>query len=488
MIDSYKNGRSILAVDAAAAFVASAAALFVAELIHSTSGLTRLSILFLAAVTLTASIRGARAGVVAALIGVIFYNVFLNLRTPDQSDFVEDLLNVVIFLIVALITGTLAGRVHDEAARSRVRAERMESLFRASRVISEEEGHAFWPTLANTLSRATGRTALVIDRKGSMQAQSGDTDRQSRVGVELGTRMLGSRSAGIEHADGWRARLMGSPSEPTGVLVWESEESDPELEGVVALLADLGSASIVRTQSREEQVRRRAAEEASRLREALLSSISHDFRSPLAAIIGSSTSLLEYGDKFDEAVKRDLLLNIQYEGEKLNQFVANLLNMIRLQSGVIEPAKELLSAAEVVRAAIARLERHTRLKLPIRMQGDCEIKADPLLLEQAVYNVLDNAVKYGNGANGIDVLCRPETSNCQIIVADEGPGLTEEDHGGVFTKFHFAKSGVRSQGTGLGLSISRGFVEAMGGTINARNRSDGRPGLEVAINLRGACQ
>lgn len=488
MIEPFKSGRSALAIDAAAALVASAAALFVAELIHSASGLTRLSILFLAAVTVTASIRGARAGVVSALIGVVFYNVFLNLRTPDQSEVIEDLLNVVIFLVVALITGTLAGRVHDEAARSRVRAERMESLFRASRVISEEDRRAFWPALADTLARATGRAALAIDRNGFLQAQSGDARRSPAAGVELGIRLLRSASTGIEHAGGWRARLMGSPSEPTGVLVWESEESDPELEGVIALLADLGSASIVRAQAREEQLRRRTAEEASRLREALLSSISHDFRSPLAAIIGSSTSLLEYGDKFEGGVKRDLLLNIQHEGERLNQFVGNLLNMIRLQSGVIEPARESLSAAEVVSAAIGRLERHTRLKLPIRMQGDCEIEADPMLLEQAVYNVLDNAVKYGNGANGIDVHCRAEADDCQIIVADEGPGLPDEDHRGVFTKFHFSKSGARSQGTGLGLSISKGFVEAMGGTINARNRSDGRPGLEVAISLRGHCQ
>ena len=488
MLDFSKSGRSALAIDAAAALVASASALFVAELIHSASGLTRLSILFLAAVTVTASIRGARAGVVAALIGVIFYNVFLNLRTPDQSEIVEDLLNVVIFLIVALITGTLAGRVHDEAQRSRVRAERMESLFRASGAISEEDGHSFWTTLADTLSRATGRAALVVDRGGALQARSGNAQHQPTAGIELGNRLLASRGTGVEQEHGWRARLMGSPSEPAGALIWESEESDPELEGVIALLADLGSASIVRAQSREEQLRRRTAEEAGRLREALLSSISHDFRSPLAAIIGSSTSLLEYGDKFAEPVKRDLLLNIQHEGEKLNQFVANLLNMIRLQSGVIEPASESLSAAEVVGAAIERLERHSRLKLPVQVEGDCEIEADPLLLEQAVYNVLDNAVKYGNGAKGIEILCKADANGCHIVVADEGPGLPREDHGGVFTKFHFAKSGPRSQGTGLGLSISRGFIEAMGGTIDARNRSDGRPGLEVAISLRSRCR
>jgi two-component system sensor histidine kinase KdpD len=231
-------------------------------------------------------------------------------------------------------------------------------------------------------------------------------------------------------------------------------------------------------------VRIAASEEAGKLREALLSSISHDFRSPLAAIIGSSTSLLEYGDKFGPDVRTDLLLNIRDEGEKLNQFVANLLNMTRLQSGVVQPSQQNLKVADVIVSAIDRLKRHHGSAPILEVDADCHIKADPLLLEQAVYNVLDNAAKYASSEEGIFVRCTDHDHSSEIRIIDNGPGLPEEDHAGIFTTFHFARKNGHVNGTGLGLSISRGFVEAMGGTIEARNRSDGKSGLEVAITLR----
>jgi two-component system sensor histidine kinase KdpD len=233
-------------------------------------------------------------------------------------------------------------------------------------------------------------------------------------------------------------------------------------------------------------VRIAASEEAGKLREALLSSISHDFRSPLAAIIGSSTSLLEYGDKFDEVVRTDLLLNIRDEGEKLNQFVANLLNMTRLQAGVLRPNMQLVNAADVIGDAIEQLERRQGRALSVDIQGDSAVTADPLLLEQAVYNVLDNAAKYAATPNGIRVSCITRHQVAEILIVDDGPGLAAEDQAGVFTPFHFVRKNGQASGTGLGLSISRGFVAAMGGTIEARSRRDGQSGLEIAIRLPGS--
>ena len=485
MIKARTGRLSELSLDMAAAFVALATALLIAELLHSFVGLTRLAILFLAAVTVTASVRGARAAVVAALLGILFYRLFLDLRTPDRTVVVEDFLNLIVFLVVALITGALAGRVHDEAAKSRIRAERTKLLFDASRALSDEDEQAHWPILADTLSRVSGAAALVLDQHGKVRAQSGNADSDEGSAVEIAAKLLGSPNRDTEHGKGWHARLMSTAAGPAGVLVWESEVSDPELDGVIALLAELASASVVRSQTRRQQIKIRAEQEANRLREALLSSISHDFRSPLAAIIGSATSLLEYGDRFEAAVTRDLLLNIQDEGEKLNQFVVNLLNMTRLQSGVIAPAIREVAAAKVISAAIERIKRHTNGTLAVRLDGDCDIQADPLLLEQALYNVIDNAVKYGNGTEGLDISCAAAKERCEIVIGDRGPGLSREDQEGMFAKFHFARAGARPAGTGLGLSISRGFVEAMGGTIQARDRSDGQPGLEVSIVLRG---
>ncbi len=481
-----RSGRlSELLLDVAAAFAALATALLVAELLHSVLGLTRLAILFLAAVTVTASVRGARAAIVAALLGALFYKLFLDLRTPDHTEVAEDFLNVVIFLVVALITGALAGRMHDAAAKARLRAERTQLLFEASRALGEEDDHAHWPVLADTLARVAGGAAVIVDQQGTVRGRSGTPDSDEGPAVELAAETLGSPGSGTRRGAGWDAQLMSTAAGPAGVLVWESDIADPEVESVIALLAELASASVVRAQTRQEQIKIRAEEEANRLREALLSSISHDFRSPLAAIIGSATSLLEYGEKFEQAVTRDLLLNIQDEGEKLNQFVVNLLNMTRLQSGVIAPAERQVAAAAVIGAAIERVERHTNRTLSVQIAGDCEVRADPLLLEQALYNVIDNAVKYGNGADSLDISCTAAEDWCEIRIADRGPGLSREDQAGMFSKFHFTRAGERPAGTGLGLSISRGFVEAMGGTIQARDRSDGDPGLEVAIVLRG---
>jgi two-component system sensor histidine kinase KdpD len=203
----------------------------------------------------------------------------------------------------------------------------------------------------------------------------------------------------------------------------------------------------------------------------------------LAAIIGSSSSLLEYGHKFEPAVREDLLLNIQEEAERLNAFVANLLDMTRLQSGNLRVSSEPLLLAEIVSAAVRRLERHKRNVPLIAMHGNCELNADPLLLEQALYNILDNAVKYAGADGDIDISCVPDDDATRIVIADHGPGLRAEDQAGVFDAFHFLRKSKPVHGTGLGLSISRGFVEAMKGRIEARNRTDGQSGLEIAITL-----
>lgn len=483
MSKQHSTRRHTLFMDVAVALLAPVIALALAELIHSLLGITRVSLVFLAAVTVTASMRGARAAVLAALAGVFFYRLFVDLRVGERTDVWEDILNVAIFLVVALVTGALAGRVHDEATRSRTRARRMEALFRASRTLSDEDDETLWPTLAETLTNLAEGQGLVLDQGGAVRGRAGETGDLEAEALDLGRDLLRSPTNGISRRASWSARLLLSQAGPAGVLIWETREHDREVDGAIELLAELASASIARAKAREEQVTTRAAEEAAKLREALLSSISHDFRSPLAAIIGSSTSLLEYGDKFDIRVRRDLLLNIHAEGEKLNDFVTNLLDLTRLHSGVVQPVKEPLALDRVVKSAVERLERHRGETLRIRTGGECEAEADPLLLEQAIYNIVDNAVKYGGSPEEIEIVCCPNGESCKIIVADRGPGLPEKDRENMFTSFHFVRTTGRSKGTGLGLSIAKGFVEAMGGTIQAHARRDGLSGLEIAIGL-----
>lgn len=477
-----------LSRDLAVALLAPAAAFILAEIIHSALGVTRLSILFLAAVTVAASLSGRRAALIAAATSLISFKFFLDMRTVEETTPAEDAINLLIFLIVALITGSLAGRVRDEAATSRLRAQRMELLFKASRSLSEDD-EALWPVLAETLAGAADGPGLSLDSTPRLRASAGCDGRDISSAVAFAEEALKSKMSGVVRDGPWRARTIETDGKPAGVLVWQAPADEAEINRVAELLADLASASLTRAQMRQEQVRLKATQEAAKLREALLSSISHDFRSPLAAIIGSSTSLLEYGDKFDDTTRRDLLLNIQHEGERLNQFVVNLLNMTRLQAGVVQASTEVVDVAHVASSAVERLRRHHGSSPSIRIQGHSDAQADPLLLEQALYNVLENAVKYGDPDKPIDVLCEANETSCHVTVSDRGPGLPAEDRSHVFNSFHFAKKTGATQGTGLGLSISRGFAEAMGGTVEARDRRDGRNGLEVVFTLpkSGSC-
>jgi two-component system sensor histidine kinase KdpD len=472
-----------LARDLLLALLAPVLALVAAQAIHSLFGVTRLGILFLGSVTLAASIRGSRAGVFAAFISVVAYRAFLDFRTDDQPTNVEDLLNLVIFLIVALITGALSGKVHDEAAKARRHAESMDLLFQTSRTLSEGDEEAFWAALTDALARGSGNGSMALDAGGLVRAQAGNVSDAAAAEV-LGRQVLQSPSGKRTFRSGtWRARTIPADEPYAGVLLWEDCEPDSGMEEFVELVTDLGSACLSRSRVREERLRNQAAEEHGKLREALLSSISHDFRSPLAAIIGSATSLLEYGNLFGPDVRDDLLLNIRDEGEKLNQFVANLLNMTRLQAGVLKPNLQAVTVREPASAALDRVARHHGCQPKVSIDAECKVLADPMLLEQALYNILDNGLKYAPAEEGIQVTSVPMEGICEILITDHGPGLAKEDQAGIFNTFHFTRKNGQTKGTGLGLSISKGFVEAMGGTIEARDRRDRQAGLEIAITL-----
>jgi len=379
--------------------------------------------------------------------------------------------------------GALAGKAHDEAEKAQRHAGNMELLFGTSRTLAEENEQHFWPAVTKAVAEGSGGSAFALDGDGVLQARSGELA-PDPTALAFGEQSLKLTQGAAGHTqEGWRAQTIPAHKPFEGVLVWEVQEEGNGSEEFVQIVLDLASASVVRSRIRQEQTKIEAAREAGKLREALLSSISHDFRSPLAAIIGSSTSLLEYGDKFDETVRRDLLLNIQDEGEKLNQFVTNLLSMTRLQSGVVQPNSEPVAVDHVIATAIERLQRH-RGQLPeIQVTADCVVSADPLLLEQVIYNILDNAAKYAGTPDGVRITCSNDLDSSTILIADRGPGLPKEDQAEVFTSFHFARKNGQTSGTGLGLSIARGFVEAMGGFVEARDRSDGQSGLEIAITL-----
>jgi two-component system sensor histidine kinase KdpD len=225
--------------------------------------------------------------------------------------------------------------------------------------------------------------------------------------------------------------------------------------------------------------------ETERLRSALLTSISHDLKTPLAAVLGAAGTLRDLASKLTSDQKDELLATIIDESERLNRFIANLLDMTRLESGAVTPNTASHDLHEIV-GSVLRRARKILLAHPVDLELADDLpmlQLDAVLFEQVLFNLLDNAAKYAPAGTAITIRSNREADAIVLQVFDEGDGIPASELGQIFDKFYRARKGDRVRaGTGLGLAISRGFVEALNGTISAANRSD-RSGAVFTIRL-----
>jgi two-component system sensor histidine kinase KdpD len=226
--------------------------------------------------------------------------------------------------------------------------------------------------------------------------------------------------------------------------------------------------------------------EAEQLRNALLSAVSHDLRTPLAGIKGAASSLVEGGERLGAATRTDLAESIVEEVERLDRLLANLLNMTRLEAGVIHAQKEWHPLEEIVGAALARLAgplhgRPVQVKLPPELPL---VPLDGVLIEQVLINLLENAMHHTPPGTPIEITAASQDGAVTVEVADRGPGLEPAEVERVFEKFHRGGAS-RAGGVGLGLTICRGFVEAHGGRIWAENRPEGGARFRFTLPIEG---
>jgi two-component system sensor histidine kinase KdpD len=273
------------------------------------------------------------------------------------------------------------------------------------------------------------------------------------------------------------------------VAGWRAEPAPgPEEEDLLQILADAGAAAKARAQLAVGKADAEARARTEDLRNALLSSISHDLRTPLAAVLASATSLQEFGDKFDAKTRHDLTATIQEEAERLNAFVTNLLNMTRLESGALDADSAAFDLAEVVDRTRRRFER-LRGRREIRCalgEGAGVAVGDPVLFEVALANVLENAIRYTPDGGAISLCSFPADGEVVVEVADEGPGVPAAELPKLFDKFYRGAAAKRTPGTGLGLSIVRGVMQGMGGRATAALQRDAGGGLVVSLILPAA--
>jgi two-component system sensor histidine kinase KdpD len=258
-----------------------------------------------------------------------------------------------------------------------------------------------------------------------------------------------------------------------------TEDADipsPDQMRLLETLADQAAVAVERTILVADIETARVATERERLRSALLSSLSHDLRTPLVSILGAASSLINDEQALDRTGRHDLTQTIQDEAERLNRFVQNLLDMTRLGAGALRPRVDWADLRDIVGAAVERAGRLARAHIiKVEIADDVPLLCvDPTLMEQVVFNLLDNACKYSPAGTTVKVWAIRAPEHVAIEVADQGPGIPVDDRERVFDMFYRVNQSDAQSGTGLGLAICRGIVEAHGGTIRAE------PGLHGA--------
>ncbi len=459
-----------------------------------------ISLVFLTAVLASAVAWGLWPSLFACLLSVLAYNFFF--LPPLHALTVADPENVValfVFLIVAVIVSNLAAATRRQVSSARARAKTTAELYAFSRKLAAIGAldDLLWATAYQIASMLKVRTVLLLPAAESdgLEIRSGYPPEDRLDDADLAAarwswehnRVAGRGSDTLP--GGKRLFLpLRTESGPVGVIGIDREVPGPlltpEERRLLDALADQAAVAIERIALAKGLDEARVLAETERLRAALLTSISHDLRTPLAAILGAASSLRASPEKYGAAEREELLATLQEEAERLTRFVANLLDMTRLESGAIELTLEPSDIADIIGAALRRagdvLAQH-RVDVEIE-PGLPMLRLDPVLLEQVLFNLLDNAAKYSPLQSRIRVRAAGDDELVEIEIADQGPGIPPADLERVFDKFYRVQAQDRRRaGTGLGLAICRGFVEAQGGSITARNR---RAGSGAVLTIR----
>ncbi len=464
------------------------------EILYVVLNTTRLSMVLLAGVLVAAVTLGARPAYLAAGLAFLIYDFYLSApRFELTIGSPEDVIVMVTFLFVAVLTGGLAGRARDEGRRATTREASARTLYEASRELSsigdedairDRLATRIFPIAASSLCFWTG------DLK-TLGATGQPPPAELRAQA---FRLLDSAAPNISHVvwrDTWRIRRLRHDAPDLGIVAWRVEgarEGVEEIDRIVDILVDLGAAAIIRARLNARQAQMEAVAKTEQLRNALLSSVSHDFRTPLAVILASASALRELFDDLDRCGREDLLATIQEEAERLNRFIANLLQISKLEAGVVPVSSAEVDIVEVVDEVARRCARGRNAgRLRVGMcDADLFVRGDPILLEHAIGNVVENALRFSEADQPVALTGRRIGDMVRLDVIDDGPGVDPRDVERIFEKFF--QSGPRrleTSGAGLGLSIAKGLLEAMQGRISAENRAGGA-GLCVKMSLPAA--
>jgi two-component system, OmpR family, sensor histidine kinase KdpD len=476
-----------------------ALAVLVGALVHGIWAQANLTMLFLLAVVIVALEWGRGPATLAAIVSLGAFAFFFG--PPSFTYTMTDaqyLVTVAALLVVGLVIGTLASRTREQAQAARSREAYMAALHALSgELAATNDTDAVLQAVGRHIGATFGRGVAIFLPKGETlevryESPGFPLSENERAVADWVYRHGHSAGYGTDTVPAAAARYMPLKTSQriVGVLGVQPPSSGPRLAAEQRRLLDAfasqAALAIERVELAEEARRGDIARETERLQTALLNSISHDLRTPLASITGALTTLADHPPA-DEAVRRELLQNAKEQAERLNHLVGSLLDMNRLEAGTLRLRLAPGDVEDLIGAAIAQLGDAARERT-IRVTVDPRLPAVPMdfaLVTQALVNVLDNALRYSPPDAPVDVVARLLGNEVQIRVEDRGPGVPPGDMTRIFDKFYRVQhDGTGAHGAGLGLAISHGIIEAHGGRIWAANRPDGGAVVAFALPVR----
>jgi two-component system, OmpR family, sensor histidine kinase KdpD len=470
-----------------------------AELIKPWFGIENVDLVLLTAVVVVAVRYGLLSSLLATVAASLCYNFFF--LPPIYTFTITDPTNIaafVLFMVVAILVSNVAARVRTQADTAVGRIRTTEQLYAFSRKLAGTAtlDDVLWASAYQTALMLKVRVVLLLPEDGILTVKNGyppedELDKADLAAANWAWSNDRPAGRGSDTLPGAKRLFlpMRTGRGSIGVIGIDNDRTGPLLtpdqRRLLDALMDQGALAIERVLLVEDMDRVKRTMESDRLRSALLTSISHDLKTPLASVLGAASTMRDLADGLSDQQKRDLLATVIDESERLNRFIANLLDMTKLESGAIVPNTALHDIGEIVGSALRRASKILAWhKVSLELEAELPmLELDAVLFEQVLFNLLDNAAKYSPADTTISIRSWREKDHVTLQVADEGEGIPPAELESVFDKFYRAQKGDHVRpGTGLGLAISRGFVEAMHGRIFAANRID-RSGAVLTIRL-----
>jgi two-component system sensor histidine kinase KdpD len=468
------------------------------RLLHLADTEANTVMLFLAAVAYVAYRFGRGPATWASLLAVIVFDVFFVL--PYYTIQVTDVRYVVTFgvmLAIGFVISALTSRLRSMVEGTRLRERRTSALYELGKQLSSLYGQVFLvsATGEKIAEMIGGEVAIYLDRPiGPPEVAFGHNGEIARHPVSLPAaqwvighdEIAGAGTNTLPNAVALFLPLTGSQKTLGAIAVKTDDRErllEPNQRRLLESCANQLGLALERDQLAIDAAEARIQAETEQIRSSLLSGVSHDLKTPLAAIAGASSSLLE-STSLDEETRRQLLETVAEEAARLNRLLENILQMSRLDSGTVPPNKQWHVLEEIVGSALHRtesaLESHV---VDVRLPSDLPLVfVDGLLMEQLLVNLLENAARYTPEGTQITISAIVDGRSLRLAVSDNGPGLPPGSEERIFEKFYRATpTADAGRGSGLGLAICRAIAKAHGGNITASNRSEG--GAEFVVRL-----